>query len=135
MKELGRLIPVEIIDWYDGIVTAVGQISSMPGLFILSLLAWDQTAKRRVYLLAPIGDGELMRVRSPGIEWSAMKQEITRLLRASDSRLRLIKVNEETDTIEQMVPVSVGEVGNLDSFDVEQAISADALKWFRRFNS
>jgi hypothetical protein len=84
-----RFADLRVLDWYDGVVRAVGRLEEGSVWLYCSLLAWDVGLGLKAYALVPIGETratDLLREAGDGStpatqeSWGRLKDAIARLL-------------------------------------------------------
>ena len=72
-----RLTDVEILDYYDGILTAVAKCRECRCAVIFSVMAWEPYAELRVYGVADISEDEVNRLLKDGpVEGSSSQRDV-----------------------------------------------------------
>ena len=98
--------PLEVLDWYDGIVVGVVRIGGGGSLFLAALLCWAQERRLRVYALLEIERADVDRLSAPDAHLPRVKTEVERCFAEADREISITCVDEATDTVvaEKRVP-------------------------------
>src|ERR1043165_5049254 len=95
-----RLEPVEILDWYDGIVLGVVRASWDRGLFLASLLSWSQENGIRVLALLRIEEAEAVKIKSIARgPWGELLLYLRALCDRSTDDLIVLRIDQRNDEI------------------------------------
>jgi len=124
-----RLEPLQILDWYDGVVLALARASWRSGVLLLSLLAWTQTEGERIFALVPVTEAQAETIKSMK-DWETLKQYLQAIAAEASGDILLVRLNEDQDEIVREVSVGVRDV-QMDLFgDVESALGSERRRWF-----
>jgi hypothetical protein len=97
---------VRIIDWHDGVVSALATLHGCAGWFYVSLLAWHQGLGERTYVLVPLDDASALRfgalvpetLRSANHErWEGIQREVGRLRAEHGGPVRVVRCRSLRD--------------------------------------
>jgi hypothetical protein len=119
--------PLEVLDWYDGIVLGVVRIGEGGGPFLAALLCWGQTRRLRVYALLGIDRAEGARLKS--LDWPRLTAEVEHSFAKAYRDIPIICVDERNHTVvaEKHVPSSDVLVDVVS--DIEQALGPERTRW------
>ena len=123
-----RLEPTQIIDWYDGFVLAIARTTWLPGLFLVSLLAWAQAERRRIFVLITVTDAQAEEIKSIE-DWESLKEHLRTIAAAASGDVPLIRVDDNKDEVIGETSVSAREVQTDVIGDIESAMSPERGKW------
>lgn len=124
-----KLLPIEIMDWYDGIVIATARTSWLPGVFLVSLLSWNQTKRQRVYILIPISETDVANIRSSS-EWEALTSRLRMLGAGARGDAILILWDETTEEAIAESSTSIAAVRDELMSHVDDALKPERQRWF-----
>ena len=127
--------PMELIDWYDGIVQAIISTKRTQGQFLCSLLAFNVESRNRVFALLPLEDVEVSNIRSRlGGDWNELLSYLKRLWHSADGDITLLCALNGVDVIAETI-VDARILKDQTVNDIEEAVSDSREKWFDLFPS
>lgn len=128
-----RLQPVEIFDWYDGMVLAVVRPSWMVGLSVASLIYWAQSKRLRVYAILPISEVQARSLTNVAKNWTELRSEVTRLAAGMENDVAVICVEESTGSVVGETRVRASVVAPLVPTETSEALNAQREWWLNSF--
>jgi hypothetical protein len=69
-----------ILDWYDGVVTAIVELPRHQGQFLASLVSWVPQRCERTYVFVPLSDGEAQQIERGLDAWQSLVERWRALL-------------------------------------------------------
>lgn len=126
-----RLEPLEILDWYDGIVVAVVRTSWEPGRFLASLLAVTESQGERVFALLPVSEAQAETLRATA-DWEELQSKLRSIVGNLSGPVMLIRVDVGGDVVAtgQARPEDVRE-DVMGGFD--EALDRSRRRWLHAF--
>jgi len=128
-----KMVPVHVIDWYDGVVLATVDASWMDGTCIAALICWDQPGRLRVYALLPTSVAEADQLASNTREWVDLKQDIARMFENATDSIEIVCVNERTGLVVNETRVESTLVAPLVPSDAGETLSGERRAWLDLF--
>lgn len=130
-----KLETLDVLDWYDGIVTALVRPSWRPSTFLASLLTWSQASKQRVYGLVQISDDQVAAVRRHGKDdWEGLLRTLRELSRTGEDGALLVRVDESTGMVSGVAEVQRAGIEADMITGVERALEPSTLRWLHEPN-
>jgi len=127
-----RLEPIQILDWYDGIVLGLVRTSWLPGIFLVSLLAWAQVERKRIFALIPVTEAQSETIKLME-GWDALTKHLRIVAAETSGDVLLIRLDDDRDEVVAETRVSAREVESDVIGDIESAMSPDRGKWLIMF--
>jgi len=128
-----RVYTRDILDWYDGIVLALVTTSWRPGLFLLSLVAWDHPRGQRVYGLVPIEESDGASIQQISNRWVELKAYLASLLGRLNEGASVILLDDSTEDVLAEADLPIEAVRGDLFLPVEDALEPERQKWFGYF--
>ncbi|MDC0747779.1 hypothetical protein [Polyangium mundeleinium] len=120
---------IEIMDWYDGIVLAIARTSWHPGMFLVSLLSWNQVSRQRVFVLVSLTEAETASIRSASAQWESLTAYLRSLVN-TDRDTFLVLWDEATDEVNVEISIALADVRDEVIGQVEDALKPERQRWF-----
>lgn len=126
-----RLKVLESIDWHDGVVLALAELSWAAGEYLATLLAWDPDRRERVLALIPLSDGHGTRIRSclGCSEWSALVSCLKQVVGEVSGEVPVVRVDEASENVVAELKVDAFDVQRDAISDAEAACGEDRRRW------
>lgn len=122
--------PIEILDWYDGVVVGLVRLSWTEGLFLASLLCWSQQKRRRVLGLLRVDDAEAGKIKHAAAgEWLELVAYLRDLAGRATGDAMVLSTDEESGVITTVTTVPVEEVREHMLSDVERSLEPERQRW------
>ena len=122
-----RLLPVAILDWYDGIVLAVTRTSWQPGVSLVSLVAWVQPERKRILALVPVTEEEASAIMS--MDWTALGRYLAMLAARLACDILVVGLDKDQGEVIGEVSVPAKDIREDLFGDAESALSAERARW------
>jgi hypothetical protein len=123
-----RLQPVQILDWYDGIVLAVTRTSWCDGIFLASLLAWAQAERKRTFALIPLSEEQGETIKSK-TDWEDLKEYLRSIVAEISGDVLLIGIDGTKDEVAGEQRVAVRDIRSELVGDIEEALHPLRRRW------
>jgi hypothetical protein len=129
-----KILSVEILDWFDGIVLGIVQLSWRGGFFLASLVAWSPDDKRRALALVPVTQEQQDRFRAMAAsDWSQLLIDLRLFCSAATGRAIILCVDDRTDVIAGETEVNCADVSGDMIGDVSESTEAQRQRWLGCF--
>lgn len=126
-----RVVPVEILDWYDGLVTGVVRLSWEDGWFLASLLSWSQESRRRAFGLIRVQEVDVERIKhiAGGGQWPDVMAHLQALCCRATGEALVVSVDERSDVVLAAKRLSIDDLRDDMLSQVERALAPERRKW------
>lgn len=130
---LGRLEPVSVLDWYDGLVVALVRPTWKEGICLASLVAWSQELRRRVYALIPVDVRAVESILSDRkMDWEVGKVRMREICDEVGGKVALVCCDENRDEVIAEIPINYIEVRRELLSSIEEALDPSRMRWLDR---
>ncbi len=126
-----HLAPIEIFDWYDGIVLAIVRASWREGFFLASILSWSQESRQRAFALLSVTQqqaDEISRVAG-GEEWESFLAYVKGLYGVPAADILAVCLDETRDEIVYERKVELADVKDDVAIDIQEAMDPKRARW------
>lgn len=128
---------IEILEWYDGVVRAIGETKS--GTYLIVLVTWDMSQSVKLYVLIELSEltkkemiDELNKTRSKEEKWEIFNSVFDRYLQNYNGQAYLILGEIKEDESYELKMTSSNHVKKVVNYDFENTMSkANIDSWFK----
>ncbi len=128
---------IEILEWYDGVVRAIGEVETK--IYLIVLVAWDMSKSVKLYALielSEIAKDEMMRelnsARSKEENWRAFNSMFDRYIRHYDGEAHLILGEIKENKPYELKTIDPNHIKKLINYEFEDTMSETSVNyWFK----
>jgi hypothetical protein len=128
-----KLEPLDILDWYDGIVLGVVRLNWTEGLYLAALISWAQSRRLRVYALLKVESAEVEALKLLHGDWTRMRAEVHGSFARAEGDIDIVCVDETSEDVVAQKRIPVSRVADHVVSDVEEALGPERSVWLEAF--